>query len=216
MATAKLINHQGAEVGNLDLNAAVFELEQNPVLVKTVAVALLAAQRQGNHETKTRGEVSGGGKKPYRQKGTGNARHGSSREPQMRGGGTVFGPHKRSYRQDVPVSFRRKALGCMLSDRLREQALCVLDKFAGDESKTKTFADFYGTVAPNGERTLIVTAAHNQAVLRSARNLPRVTVRTAADVNALDILSARQVVVEQDAIAVLEARVAKRREKATS
>lgn len=216
MATAKLINVQGAEVGNVDLNAAVFELEQNPVLVKTVALALLAAQRQGNHETKTRGEVSGGGKKPYRQKGTGNARHGSTREPQMRGGGTVFGPHKHSYRQDVPVSARRKALGCMLSDRLREEGLCVVDAFAEEPSKTKVFNEFYGKVAPNGEKTLVITAAHNKGVLQSASNLPRVTVRTAADVNALDILHARRIVVEQDAIGVLEARVTKRREKVKS
>jgi len=216
MATAKVINTQGKEVGTVELNPAVFEAPLIPSLVHDVTVALLNAKRQGNHETKTRKEVRGGGRKPYRQKGTGNARHGSTREPQMRGGGTVFGPHKRSYRNKVPVAFKRKALCCVLSDRLREDALRVVDALAIEEAKTKPFAAMLDRVAPGTGRTVIVTKEVNKNVLRSAHNLPRVTVCTASDLNALDVLGARRVVVEQDAVSILEKRLEKRRERVKS
>lgn len=216
MATAKVINTQGKDVGTVELNPAVFEVALNPSLVHDVTVALLNAKRQGNHETKTRKDVRGGGRKPFRQKGTGNARQGSTREPQMRGGGTVFGPHKRSYRSKVPVAFRRKALCCILSDRLRDDALRVVDALKVEEIKTKPFAELLARVAPGTGRTVIVTKDVNQNALRSARNLPRVAVCTASDLNALDILGARQVVVEQEAIAILEKRLEKRRERAQS
>lgn len=216
MATAKKIDTAGSDKGSVELNDAAFAIEMADTLVHEVAIALMNAQRQGNHETKTRKEVRGGGRKPFRQKGTGNARRGSTREPLLRGGGIVFGPHKRSYRQGVPVSFRRKALGCVLSDRVRSEALSVIDAIGADDGKTKTLATISAKVSPNGARTLIVTDGYKPAAVQSARNLQRVVVRSAADVNALDVLNARHVVVEEGAVAELERRITKRREKALS
>jgi large subunit ribosomal protein L4 len=217
MASAKVISAQGAEVGQVDLDPAVFEVPLIPSLVHEVAVALMNAQRQGNHETKVRHQVRGGGRKPFRQKGTGNARQGSSREPHMRGGGVVFGPHKRSYRQKVTVAVRRKALCCVLSDRLREEALSVVDKLPVTEApNAKAFASIVAGLAPNKGRTLFVVGELNRSLVRSARNLPRVEVRMACDVNALDILKARNVVVEQEAVTVLQDRLVVRREGAVA
>lgn len=208
MASAKLFNMEGHEVGKVDLNDAVFAAQVNEALVHEVVVALQNAKRQGNHETKTRREVSGGGKKPYRQKGTGNARHGSTREPQMRGGGTVFGPHKRSYRQNVPTAFRRKALCGVLSDRVRREALCVIDALSYEQPKTKPFVSLLDKLATAGKSTLVVTADVNKNLILSARNVPRVSVKTASDLNALDVLGAARVVLVQDAVAKLEERLA--------
>jgi len=121
MASAKVLTMDGRELDPIELDDAIYGVDFNHTMVHDVVVALMNATRQGNAETKTRKEVRGGGKKPYRQKGTGNARHGSSREPEMKGGGTVFGPHKRSYRQNVPLRSRRQALCCALSERVRSQ-----------------------------------------------------------------------------------------------
>lgn len=207
MASVKKYRMDGAELGLMELSDAVFAVEMNDVLVHDVAVALMNAKRQGNHETKTRKDVRGGGIKPFRQKGTGRARQGSSREPQMKGGGTVFGPHKRSYRQDVPLAFRRKALACILSDRVRGEALCVLDALSMDAPKTKPIAAMVDRLSPGARKTLIVTTETSRNVLLSARNLPTVTLRTASDVNALDVLAAGRVVLVQDAVPVLEKRL---------
>jgi large subunit ribosomal protein L4 len=207
MATAKVYSMDGRELAPIELNDAVFDVEMNKTLVHNVAVALMNAKRQGNAETKTRSEISGGGKKPYRQKGTGNARHGSTREPQMRGGGTVWGPHKRSYRQNVPVRSRRQALRCVLSDRVRNEALCVLDSLVLEAPKTKPFAEMLGLVAPDGRKTLFVTSNADNNVLLSSRNLQKVQVRTAADLNALDLLDAMRVVIVRDALPKLEERL---------
>ncbi|MDZ4859715.1 MAG: 50S ribosomal protein L4 [Candidatus Hydrogenedentes bacterium] len=208
MASAKLYRMDGSEAGSVELNDAVFDVEVNTTMVHDVVVALQASKRQGNHETKTRDLISGGGKKPYAQKGTGNARHGSTREPQMRGGGTVWGPHKRSYRQSVPVSFRRKALAGVLSDRVRNEQLCVLESLDCEKIKTKPFAEMVGKLSPKGRKTLVVTLTTDKNVMLSARNLSRVQLATAADVNALDVLGAQRVVVLKDALAKLEERLA--------
>lgn len=209
MATAPLYKSDGSTGPKVTLNKAVFDVEPNAGLVHQIAVSMLQNKRQGNHETKTRAEVSGGGKKPYAQKGTGNARHGSSREPQMRGGGTVWGPHKRSYRQGVPIRMKRKALCCVLTDRVRNDALCVVESFGkGSKPKTKPVAELVSKINPEGRKALIVAPEHNPALLASARNLPRVTVRTAADLNVLDVLEARRVIVLKDALKRLEERLA--------
>jgi len=208
MASAKLYRMDGTEAGSIELNDAVFNVDVNPTMVHDVVVALRNNKRQGNHETKTRTDVSGGGKKPYKQKGTGGARHGSTREPIMRGGGIVWGPHKRSYRQDVPVAFRRKALAGVLSDRVRNEQLCVLESLETKQPKTKPFAQLVGKLSPQGRKTLVVTAATDKNTQLSARNVPRVRLITAADVNALDVLGAQRVVVLKDAIAKLEERLA--------
>ncbi len=207
MASTKIYSADGAEKESIELNASVFDIEPNVGLVHQVAVALMASKRQGNHETKVRHEVQGGGKKPFNQKGTGNARQGSIREPHMRGGGVVFGPHKRSYRKTVPVKMSRKALCCVLTDRVRNDALCVLDELSIDGVKTKSMLNLWEALAPEGRKTLLVTAENNTDVVKSARNLERLTVRTAADVNALDVLDAKRVIVVKDALTNLEARL---------
>jgi large subunit ribosomal protein L4 len=207
MATAKVYTMDGRELGPIELNNVVFDAEMNHTLVHDVAVALRNAKRQGNAETKVRSEVSGGGRKPYRQKGTGNARHGSTREPEMRGGGTVFGPHKRSYRQAVPVRSKRKALCCVLSDRVRGESLCVLDALKFEVPKTKPFVEMLDLIAPDGRKTLFVTAGVEKNVMLSSRNIPKVNVCTAADLNALDVLEAVRVVVVRDALPKLEERL---------
>lgn len=208
MASAKIYTMDGRELGMLDLNDAVFGVRPNKTLVHEVACALMNARRQGNAETKTRKEVRGGGIKPFKQKGTGRARQGSSREPQMKGGGTVWGPHKRSYRQDVPVRSKRQALCCALSDRVRDEALCVLDALALDAPKTRRMAEVADLVSPEHRRTLFVTADRSPNVMLSVRNLPKVEVRTADDLNALDVLNATRVVLVRDAVAKLEERLA--------
>lgn len=208
MASAKLFDMSGEELGSVDLNGVIFDVAPNPALIHDVIVAYRNAQRQGNAETKVRRAVRGGGAKPFRQKGTGRARQGSTREPQMRGGGTVFGPHKRSYRQRVSMEFKRQALCCALSDRVRSEALCVLDAFNFELPKTKPFATLVDKFSPDGRKTLFVTADVNRNAVLSSRNLPGVAIRTVHDVNALDVLDAARVVVVQNALAKLEGRLA--------
>jgi large subunit ribosomal protein L4 len=207
MPLVKIYTMDGAEAGTVVLSEAVFGVEPNPTVIHDVVLALQAAKRQGNAETKTRKDVSGGGKKPYRQKGTGNARHGSSREPQMRHGGIVFGPHKRSYRHNIPVAIKRKALCCALSDRVRSETLCVLDTLEYPKPKTKPFAQMVGKLSPDGKSTLFVTADVDRSAVLSARNLPRVRVTTVGELNTLDVLNAVRVVVVREAVAKLEARL---------
>jgi large subunit ribosomal protein L4 len=207
MATAKVYSMDGRELENIELKDAIFSVEMNTVLMHDVIVALQNAKRQGNAETKTRSEVSGGGKKPYRQKGTGNARHGSTREPEMRGGGTVWGPHKRSYRQNVSLRSRRQAICCALSDRVRDEALCVLDAFKFEQPKTKPFAEMLGLVSPDGRKTLFVTSDVEKNALLSSRNLQKVKICTASDLNALDVMNAVRVVIVRDALPKLEERL---------
>ena len=208
MASARMYKSDGTEAARIQLNKAVFDVEPNEGLVHQVAMVLLNNKRAGTHQTKTRGEVSGGGKKPYAQKGTGNARHGSIREPQMKGGGTVWGPHPRSYRQDVNLKMRRKALCCMLTDRLRNDALCVIEGFKGTMPKAKPVADLVAKIAPERRKTLLVAAVDDKNLIASVRNLTGLTVRTALDLNAVDVLHARKVIVVKDALARLEERLA--------
>ena len=207
MASLKLVKIDGSTGAAVKLHDTVFNADPNPKLVHQVAVDLMNAKRQGNAETKTRKEVRGGGAKPFRQKGTGRARQGSSREPHMKGGGTVFGPHKRSYRKSLPLKMSRKALCCVLTDRVRNEALCVLDELKLDSVKTKSMEDLFKALAPEGRKTLLVMAETDTNVVTSSRNLDRFTVRTAADVNALDVLDARRVIVLKDALPNLEARL---------
>ena len=207
MASAKILRMDGVEVGARTLDDAVFGAGPNGPLVHQVAVALMSAQRQGNASTKTRRQVRGGGAKPFRQKGTGRARRGSIREPQMRGGGIVFGPHKRDYRQPVPQAMKRKALCCVLSDRVRSEALSVLESLSFLAPKTKRFAEMLDALEAGGKNTLFVTADVEKNVIYSARNIPRVEVRTVGDLNVLDALRATRIFLTQDAVAVLEDRL---------
>ena len=207
MASLKLVDVTGADKGTCDGSDSVFAVEFKPDLVHEVVVALQANARQGTHKTKTRKEVRGGGIKPFRQKGTGRARRGSSREPVLRGGGTVWGPRPRSYRQAVTTRSRRQALCCVLSERLRAEELSVVTGLTVEAPKTKPFAEMISKVSHEARRTLLVSAAIDQNVLLSARNIPSVTVRTAADLNALDVLAATRVIVQEEALNQLEERL---------
>ncbi len=207
MASLKLITMDGADQGVVEASDAVFAVDPNEALVHTVVVALQNAKRQGTHKTKERNEIRGGGAKPFRQKGTGRARQGSIREPQMRGGGTVFGPRPHGYRQNVPVRFRRQALCCVLSDRARTERVSVIQGLHLEAPKTKPFAQFIDMAAPEGRKTLVVTAGMDENLTLSSRNMARVTLRTAADLNALDVLNAARVLVQEEALKQLEERL---------
>lgn len=207
MATAPKVDMNGAACGTVELNDAVFAAAPNETLVQQVVLALQNAKRQGTHKTKKRGEVSGSGVKPFRQKGTGRARQGDCTEPHFRGGGSVWGPRPRDYRQSVNKKVRKNALRCALSDRLRRDRLSVLQGLALDAPKTKPFAEMLDKVAAEGRKTLLITAGVDQNVLLSARNIPRAAVCTADDVNVLDVLRAVRVVVQEEALAKLEERL---------
>lgn len=207
MASLKILNIRGEDKGTVDVNDAIFSVEENAAMVHEVVVALQNAKRQGTHKVKTRREVAGGGAKPFRQKGTGRARQGSSREPHMRGGGTVHGPVPRSYRQDVPKQVRRQALCCVLSARARNERLAVLQGLAFEGIKTKPVAEMLDNVSKEGRRTLLVTADYDKNLLLSSRNIERITVRTAAEVNTLDVLLAARVFVQEEALSKLEERL---------
>lgn len=207
MVALKVFNTEGAELGTIEASEAIFAVAPNETLVRDVVVGIQSAQRQGTHKTKTRKEVSGGGVKPFRQKGTGRARQGSSREPQMRGGGTIFGPRPRDYRKRIPVRAKRQALCCVLSDRVRSDRFSVLRGLETSEPKTKPFAGMLERVAPEGRKTLLVTAENDRNLLLSARNIARVTLRNVDDVNAVDVLGAVRVIIQEEALAKLEARL---------
>jgi large subunit ribosomal protein L4 len=208
MASLKIVNVRGEEQGQVEASDAVFNVEPNETVVHNVVVALQANRRQGTHATKTRKDVSGGGAKPFRQKGTGRARQGSSREPQMRGGGTVHGPVPHKYKHDVSKQVRRQALCVALSARARGERLSVLKGMNFDTIKTKPVAEMLDAVSREGRKTLLVTADYDATLLLSARNIARMTVRTAAEVNTLDVLSAVRVVVQEEALVKLEERLA--------
>ena len=207
MASLVTVNTQGAVTGNVDAADAVFNVDPNTGLIHEVVVAFQANQRQGTHKTKVRSEVSGGGMKPFRQKGTGRARQGSIREPQMKGGGTVHGPVPRDYRQFVSPAVRRKALCMALTDRVRDEKLSVLQGLSVSAPKTKDIAQLLDKVAAEGGKALLITPGHDQNVVLSSRNIPRVTVRTAADVNAVDVLGAVRIIVQEEALPKLEERL---------
>jgi large subunit ribosomal protein L4 len=207
MASLKKLDIQGGDQGTVDVSDAVFDVEENAGLVHEVVVALQNAKHQGTHKVKTRREVRGGGAKPFRQKGTGRARQGSIREPQMRGGGVVHGPVPRSYRQNVPKQVRRQALCCVLSSRARNERLAIVQGMNFDAVKTKPVAEMVDTVSKEGRRTLLVTADYDKNLLLSSRNISRVTVRTAAEVNTLDVMLAARVFVQEEALSKLEERL---------
>ena len=207
MASVKVVDFTGAEVGVREVSDKVFDVAFNATLVHDVIVALQSNQRQGTHKTKTRSEVRGGGIKPFRQKGTGRARRGSSRDPLLRGGGTIFGPVPRSYRQRIPVRSKRQAVCCMLSDRLREDRLSVVQDLKMEAPKTKPIVQMLAGVAPEGRKTLLITAEKDSILQLSARNIPNVTVRTAAELSALDVISANRVILQAEAVVPLEERL---------
>jgi len=177
----------GAAAGTVELDDAIFGIEPNLAVLHQVVTAQLAAARAGTQSTKTRAEVRGGGKKPWRQKGTGRARQGSSRSPQWTGGGVALGPKPRSYRQKTPKKMVQLALRSALSDRAREGRVAVVESWAFDEPKTRLAREALGELGWEG-KVLVVVGPHEEAVIKSFRNLPDVQLLLANELNAYDIL----------------------------
>lgn len=203
MATIKIKSLDGADAGSLDLSDAVFGVEPSLPCIRATLHAQMAAGRAGTHATKTRGEVRGGGRKPWRQKGTGRARAGSIRSPIWRGGAVTFGPRPRSYRQKVNQKVRRKAIISVLSELAREERILAIEGFAMTEPKTQRLAEILKTLKTTGP-VLIITEQKEEAVRLSARNLPFITCITADSPNVADLLSHDTIVATQGALKRLE------------
>jgi large subunit ribosomal protein L4 len=206
MATIPLYNTEGKEVGTLPLPDAIFGVEFNESLVHQAIVAEEANQRQGTHNTKQRSDVRGGGRKPWRQKGTGRARQGTIRAPHWRGGGVVFGPHPRDYRKAFPVKMRRGAMRSVLSLKVSEGGLIGLETLHFNEIKTKQTVELLKALALHEtRRVLIVIPEHDEILLKSTRNLPNVELRFAPNFSVRDVLVAHKVVLVADAVSKIEA-----------
>jgi large subunit ribosomal protein L4 len=202
MPKANVVDLRGKVLREIDLDDRVFGIEPNAAVVHQAVVTQQANARQGTHDTRTRGEVAGGGKKPYRQKGTGYARQGSRRAPHYRGGGIIFGPHPRSYEKALPRKMRRLALRSVLSSRAAESALTVVDTFSLETPKTKVLLETLSTLgAVTG--ALIVLSERSDPVLRAARNLEHVHVVTPNGLNLLDLLRLPRVILAEAAITEL-------------
>jgi len=198
-----LYDKTGAEIGNVDLSDELFAAPVNVAVLHQVVLAQLAGRHLGTHDTKTRGEVRGGGRKPYRQKGTGRARQGHRTAPHFRGGGVVFGPHPRSYVQRLPRKMKQLALRGALTSKLGDQALRVIDAFGLEQIKTRDFAGILTAVKASG-RILVVAPGSDERLHLSSRNLPTVTVIRADSLNVVDLLNADVVVIEQPALARMQ------------
>ena len=202
MATVSVYNMEGNEVGTIDLNDAVFGVEVNEHLVHMAVVAQLANKRQGTQKAKTRSEVSGGGRKPWRQKGTGHARQGSTRAPQWTHGGIVFAPKPRDYSYVLNKKVKRLALKSALSAKAASGDIVVVDSLNLDEVKTKAMKGFLDTVG--AKKAVVVTPEVNETVIKSARNIPGVVTTTAKILSVYDIVNAGKFIVDKAALAVIE------------
>ena len=202
MANVAVFNMEGKEVGTLELNDAVFGVEINEHLVHMAVVALLANKRQGTQKAKTRAEVSGGGRKPWRQKGTGHARQGSTRAPQWTGGGVVFAPTPRDYTIKLNKKEKRAALKSALTSRVQDNKFIVVDELKFDEIKTKKFKAVMDNLKVS--KALVVMGDHDQNVVRSARNLEGIKTAFAGNINVYDILKYNTVVATKAAVENIE------------
>lgn len=203
MAKAAVYDMANKQVGDIELNDDIFSVEVNAGLLHQAVVMQLASQRLGTHATKTRSFVRGGGRKPWRQKGTGRARAGSTRSPLWVGGGTVFGPHPRSYAFSMPRKQRRLALKCALSDKVKSGDLIVLDTLAFEAPKTKEAVKVLAAFETL-KKALFITADEVENVEKSARNIPGVKAIGAMGLNVFDILHHDKVFVTKDAVARIE------------
>ena len=202
MASVSVYNMEGKEVGTIELNDAVFGVKVNEHLVHMTVVQQLANKRQGTQKAKTRGEVSGGGRKPWRQKGTGHARQGSTRSPQWTGGGVVFAPVPRDYSFKMNKKEKRAALKSALTSKVLDNRLIVLDELKFDEIKTKKFVAVMNNLKV--EKGLVVIAENDQNVVLSARNLADIDTALANMINTYDVMKAKTVVLTKDAVAKIE------------
>lgn len=202
MANVSVYNMEGKEVGALELNDAVFGVEVNEHLVHLAVVAQLANKRQGTQKAKTRSEVSGGGRKPWRQKGTGHARQGSTRAPQWTGGGVVFAPTPRDYSVKMNKKEKQLAMKSVLTSKVNESKFIVLDELKLAEIKTKQIKAVLDNLKV--EKALIVTKEKDDVVVKSANNLPKVATTALNNINVYDILKYDTVVVTSEAVAAIE------------
>jgi large subunit ribosomal protein L4 len=202
MANVVVYNMEGKEVGTIELNDAVFGVEVNEHLVHMAVVQQLANNRQGTQKAKTRSEVSGGGRKPWRQKGTGHARQGSTRSPQWTGGGVVFAPVPRDYSFKLNKKEKRAALKSALTSKVQGAKLIVVDELKFDEIKTKNFANVMSNLKVN--KGLVVIAENDANVVLSARNMADVNTTLVNTMNVYDVMKANTVVLTKDAVAKIE------------
>lgn len=203
MPKVALFNQSGSKVGDIELNDAIFGIEPNQHVLFEAVVMQRASLRQGTHKTKIRSEVAGGGRKPWRQKGTGRARQGSIRSPQWRGGGTVFGPVPRSYSYKLPKKVRRLAIKSALSSKVLEENILVLEGLAFETPKTKDFKGVLTGLSVDA-KALIVTADLDENVALSARNIPGVTVVPASGITVLDVLNHDKLIITKAAVEKVE------------
>lgn len=202
MANVSVFNMEGKEVGTLELNDAVFGVKVNEHLVHMAVVAQLANKRQGTQKAKTRSEVSGGGRKPWRQKGTGHARQGSTRSPQWKGGGVVFAPTPRDYTIRLNKKEKRAALKSALTSRVQENKFIVVDELKFDEIKTKKFKAVLDNLKVS--KALVVIKDNDRNTVLSARNIADVKTASVGTINVYDILKYSTVVVTKEAVATIE------------
>ena len=198
MAKIDILNLSGAVVGSMDLSDDIFGIEPNAAAMRTVVLNILANRRQGTHSTKTRSEVRGGGKRPYRQKGTGRARHGSTRSAQYVGGGIIFGPKPRSYSYTVPKKIRRLAMKSAFSSKMADSKIFVVDALDFDTMKTKNMVDFMKAIKVD-DSALVVLGGKNENVEKASRNLPTVKTAFVNTINVFDILKYDSFVMTKEA-----------------
>lgn len=201
--TIDVQNLKGEVVGTANLDETVWGIEPNIAVMHQAVVRQQANARLGTHDTKTRAEVRGGGRKPWRQKGTGRARQGSIRAPQWKGGGVVFGPHPRSYTQAMPRKMRRLALRSALSAKIRDERVSVLREFASIEPRTKEFKTLL-TALPQSRSLLVVLPEKIESIERAASNLPQVKTILASNLSVRDLLKYERLVLAEEAVAVIE------------
>ena len=193
----------------VELSADVFGIEPNDHVLYLAVKAYLANQRQGTHSVKNRSAVRGGGRKPFRQKGTGRARQGTIRAPHMVGGGRAFGPQPRSYRQDLPKKIKKLARRSALSYKVKDEKLVVVEDFNFEAPKTRNFVDLLGSLKVDARKVLFLTADYDQNLYKSARNIPYKAVMKAPEFSAYDILNAEVVVVQKGAVDIINEVLAK-------
>ena len=202
MASVSVYNMEGAQVGTIELSDSIFAVPVNEHLVHQAVVAQLANKRQGTQKAKTRSEVRGGGRKPWRQKGTGHARQGSTRSPQWTGGGVVFAPKPRDYSMKMNKREKQIAIKSALTSKVQDSKLIVVDEFKLDEIKTSKFAQILDNL--KAPKALVVTKDKDEKVVLSARNIPTVKTTMTNSINVYDILKYDSLVITKDAVAAIE------------
>lgn len=203
MSTIKILNTSGSEVGEYELNDSIFNIEVNKNVLHDVIVNYLANQRQGTHSAKTRAEVRGGGRKPFRQKGTGRARQGTIRAPHYVGGGVVFAKKPRDFSYKLPKKVKRLAMKSALSDKFQNDFLVVVDSIELEEYKTKAMVGMLNNIR-KGKKAYIVTESKNELVYRSSRNIPGVKTSYVGEMNVYDILNANTLILTKEAVQKIE------------